>query len=256
MAEREQTEAEYLASYNPRAFPPQSVTVDMVLLTIRDGALSVLLIERGGHPFKGYWALPGGFVGSDEGLDEAARRELAEETGLEEFPGHFEQLRTYGAPARDPRMRVFSVAYLGFMPNLPAPMAADDAAQARWWPIADLEVTDGDELTYDQLAFDHSAILLDGLDRARAKLEYSTLATSFVKSPFTISELRRVYEAVWGVKLHDANFRRKVLSTEGFVVPTGGRKSIGRGPGVQLYRPGEGKILFPPMLRPAWDESE
>jgi 8-oxo-dGTP diphosphatase len=246
--DKELTEKEYLASYDPRTFPPQAVTVDAVLFTIRDEVLCTLLVERGGHPFKGYWALPGGFVNENEDLDDAARRELNEETGVREFTGHFEQLRTYGTPGRDPRTRIFSIAYLGMLPDPGDPVAGDDAHNARWWPIT--EVNGKIELSCGQLAFDHARILTDGLERARAKLEYSTLALAFVGKSFTMSDLRRVYEAVWGRKLHEANFRRKVLSTSDFVVPTGRTILGGRGQPVELYRHGTGRILHPPMLRP------
>jgi 8-oxo-dGTP diphosphatase len=218
-----------------------ALTVDVVLCTIRDEQLSVLLVERGVAPFAGTWALPGGFVLDDEDLDQAARRELGEETGLDAFDGHLEQLRTYAAPDRDPRGRVVTVAHLAFVPDLPTPVAGSDASGARWWPV--------DE-HLPALAFDHHAILRDGVERARAKLEYTTLATSFVAEPFTIGDLREVYEAVWGVDLDGPNFRRKVLSTPGFVVDTGERVSVGRGKPAARYRRGVATELHPAMLRP------
>jgi 8-oxo-dGTP diphosphatase len=240
-------EVAFLAGYDPSRYPPVAVTVDIVLLTIREGRLSVLLVERGGHPFKGTWALPGGFVGpGDENLDAAAGRELVEETGLAAFPGHLEQLRTYGEPDRDPRMRVVSVAYVGFMPDLLTPAAGSDAASARWWAVEDLGPPDGPEL-----AFDHSRTVAEGVERARAKLEYTPLAAEFTQEPFTLTELRRVYEAVWGTELHVGNFRRKVLSTQGFVEPVGHKVIRGdsRRP-AELYRRGDAAILHPAMLRP------
>ena len=230
----------------PRERAPTLValTVDLVLLTIRSGALQVLLVERAIGPFAGSWALPGGFVLADEDLDEAARRELREETGLDDVPGHLEQLRTYAAPGRDPRQRVITVAHLCLLPDLPAPVAGSDAAGAAWWPVADL-LTEG----APTLAFDHARIVAHGVERARAKLEYTTLATSFVAEPFTLAELRLVYEAVWGVALDPGNFRRKVLSTPGFVVDTGTRTSTGRGRPAALYRRGPATDLHPAMLR-------
>jgi 8-oxo-dGTP diphosphatase len=237
-------EAEFLHTYDPAAFPPVAVTVDVAMLTIRQGQLAVLLVRRGSHPFLARWALPGGFVGPAEDLDEAAWRELGEEAGVTASPCHVEQLRTYGTPGRDPRMRIVSVAYLGLMPDLPRPLAGTDAADARFWPIADLWSDDGPEL-----AFDHAQIVADAVDRARSKLEYTTLATGFVEEPFTIADLRRVYEAVWSVELHPANFRRKVLSTPGFVVPTGEDRPTGRGR-AELYRRGDITSLHPPILRP------
>ena len=223
-----------------------ALTVDVVLLTIRHGALAVLLVQRGSEPFRGSWALPGGFVEADETVTDAARRELAEETGLASFDGHVEQLQTYADPGRDPRGRVVSVAHLGFMPDLPVPVAGSDAAAVSWWPVD--EALDADRLT---LAFDHRQIVADGVERARAKLEYTTLATSFVTVPFTLGDLRLVYEAAWGVDLDPANFRRKVLSTEGFVVDTGERVPVGRGKPAARYLRGPATELHPAMLRAA-----
>jgi 8-oxo-dGTP diphosphatase len=242
-------EAEFLRSYDPSAFPPVGLTVDIALLTIRQGQLAVLLVRRGSHPFRGQWALPGGFVGPTEDLDEAARRELGEKAGVAASHWHLEQLRTYGLPNRDPRMRVVSVAYLGLMPDLPRPLAGTDAAEARFWPIADLCSDES-----PPLAFDHGDIVADAVERARSKLEYTSLATGFVEEPFTIADLRRVYEAVWSVQLHPANFRRKVLSTPGFVVSTGEDRSTGRGR-ADLYRRGNVTTLHPAILRPAPDRT-
>jgi 8-oxo-dGTP diphosphatase len=142
-------------------------------------------------------------------------------------------------------MRVVSVAYLGLMPNVPRPRAGTDAADARFWSVSDLGTQDG-----PTLAFDHDRIVADGVERARSRLEYTSLATSFVEEPFTIADLRRVYETVWGIALHQANFRRKVLSTDGLVVPTGQERSTGRG-WTQLYRRGGATQLHPPILRQA-----
>jgi len=234
-------EQKFLAAYDPRAFPAVAVTVDLVILTVRHGQLNVLLVRRADHPYRGRWALPGGFVREDEPLDAAARRELTEETGIDAH-AHLEQLATYGDPDRDPRMRVVSVAYLAMMPDPPLPIAGTDAAEARFWTLADIAGL--------ALAFDHDRVLSDAVDRARAKLEYTSLATTFLDEPFTIADLRRVYEAVWGVELHPANFRRKVLSTRGFVVPTGEERSTGRG-WAELYKRGGTTHLHPALLRPA-----
>lgn len=240
------TEQEFLESYDPGAFPTLAVTVDVVALTIRDGALHVLVVTRGAQPFAGHRALPGGFV-RNEPLDAAAIRELAEETGLRPGEGplarlHLEQLASYGDPGRDPRMRVVSVAYLAFAPSLPDPRAGTDASAAAWVPVG----------AAGPLAFDHDAILAAGLDRARAKLEYTPLATAFLGDRFTIGELRAVYTAVWGEELHAGNFHRKVLSVPGFVESTGETTSRGGergGPRARLYRTGDAKLLHPALLR-------
>ncbi|HWU22645.1 MAG TPA: NUDIX hydrolase [Nocardioides sp.] len=213
-------------------YPPFAVVVDIALFTIRDGRLSVLLIERARDPDAGSWALPGGFVDPDEDAESAAWRELVEETGVERFPGHLEQLRTYTAPDRDPRMRTVSVAHVAFAPDLPEPKAGDDAADARWWAVDDLP----------DLAFDHAEILADALERVRAKLEYTTLAGEFVTEPFTLPELRQVYAAVWGTPPDLRSFQRMVLGTDGFVVPVPGE-------GPTRYRRGPATEIKPPLYR-------
>lgn len=232
--------------------PPFAVTVDLAVFTIRDGVFSVLLVERGSDPFAGSWALPGGFVEADEDAETAAWRELREETGVDRFEGHLEQLRTYSAPDRDPRMRVVSVAHVAFAPDLPEPSAGSDAASARWWAVDDV-LDDGPDAP--ALAFDHEEILRDARERVRAKLEYTTLATEFVTEPFTLPELRRVYAAVWGDPPDLGTFRRKVLGTDGFVVPTDERGPSAEGARPpHLYRRGPAIALQPPMLRTATTE--
>ncbi|WP_035792511.1 NUDIX hydrolase [Kitasatospora mediocidica] len=260
----EQDEHAFLAAYDPRAFAPVAVTVDVVALTLRQGALHVLLVERGGPPFQGAWALPGGFLrAGEEDLHTAAARELAEETGLAATGTdaatlgrvHLEQLGTYGAPGRDPRMHVVSVAYLAFAPDLPDPQAGTDASAAAWHPAGPL-VRPESALS---LAFDHARILADALDRARAKLEYSPLATAFLPPAFTVPELRAVYEAVWDDKLHPGNFHRKVLSVPGFVESTGATTERGGsrgGPRARTYRAGPARLLHPALLRPSPQRSE
>lgn len=220
-----------------------AVTVDLVVFTIRDEQLCVLAVRRGVPPYRGRWALPGGFVGEDERLLDAARRELVEETGLDDATVHLEQLATYGDPRRDPRLRVVSVAYLAFAASLPEPAAGTDAADARWQPAARLLAD------RRRLAFDHGAILEDGLERARAKLEYSPLATAFCAEEFTVAELRQVYEVVWGVRLDPRNFHRKVTGADAFLVPTGRRTTRNGGRPAQLYRKGAATLLNPPITR-------
>ncbi|MCW2505260.1 MAG: hydrolase [Actinomycetia bacterium] len=223
-------------------YPPFAVTADLVVFTIRDGELCVLVICRGEEPFAGSWALPGGFVRPGENLDEAAERELIEETSLGGAVAHLEQLGSYGGPDRDPRMRVVTVAYLALVPELPVPVAGGDASDASWRPVR--------ELKPDSLAFDHARILADGLDRARAKLEYSPLAAAFCQPEFTVADLRRVYEIVWDTELDPRNFHRKVTSVPGFLEPTGGTTAGERGRPALLFRRGEATLLHPAMLRP------
>ncbi len=229
--------------YDPSTYPAVAVTVDLVVLTIRDDRLCVLVVRRGEAPFRGRRALPGGFVKPTEDLHAAAARELAEETGLTGAVVHVEQLRTYGAPRRDPRMRVVSVAYLGLAPDLPTPQAGTDAESAHWVPVADL---DG---AATGLAFDHATILADGIERARAKLEYSALGTAFCSPEFTVAELRRVYEIVWGTKLDARNFHRKATKTVGFLEPTGTTTTRDGGRPALLYRRGPAEQLQPPLTQ-------
>jgi 8-oxo-dGTP diphosphatase len=248
--------------YDPSAFPPFAVTVDLVVLTVRRHVLCALSVRRGEAPFQGRWALPGGFVRADEDLTAAAARELVEETGLcvldpqrpaQDTGAHLEQLATYGDPKRDPRMRVVSVAHLALAPDLPAPRPGGDAHSARWAPVDELlaPAVDGREDGLGApLAFDHARILADGVERARSKIEYSSLATAFCPAEFTVGELRRVYEAVWGVALDPRNFHRKVTGTPGFLVPTGGTTTRQGGRPAQLFRAGGATLLNPPMLRP------
>ncbi|MEU7577373.1 NUDIX domain-containing protein [Streptomyces sp. NPDC041068] len=234
-----------MQGYDKHAFEPFAVTVDLAVFTIRDGALHVLLVERGQEPFAGRWALPGGFVLPDESAEQAAGRELAEETGIADVSGlHLEQVRTYSAPDRDPRMRVVSVAFAALVPDPPEARGGGDAARAAWLPYG--------PATYRPLAFDHDRILGDAHDRVGAKLEYTGLATAFCAPEFTLGELRQVYEAVWGAELDPANFRRKVVGTAGLVeaVPGAARLTGGRGKPAALFRAGTATALHPPLLRP------
>ena len=224
------------------SYPPVAVTVDLVVLTVRDARFQVLTVRRGEEPFLGQWALPGGFLRPDEDLEAAAGRELEEETSLPADRVHLEQLATYGAPGRDPRMRTVTVAYVALAPDLPTPTAGTDAADAQWRPVDEV-------LAERRLAFDHARILHDGVERARAKLEYTPLATAFCPSEFTISELRRVYEAVWGAPLDPRNFHRKVTKTEGFVRETAETTTRDGGRPARLYRAGGATTLHPPLMR-------
>lgn len=203
-------EKQFLEKYRPKDYPRPSVAVDLVVFTIIDAQLRVLVVKRQEHPFKGDWALPGGFlrVGETtkeqgEDLDGAARRELQEETGLDPDRVHIEQLYTFGTSNRDPRMRVISVAYFALVrPDLaPIVKAGGDVSHADWLPV--------DQLKKAELAFDHKDIIETALVRVRGKLEYSSIAFDLVPLTFTIPELRHVYSIVLDKEMDPGNFRRK-----------------------------------------------
>jgi ADP-ribose pyrophosphatase YjhB (NUDIX family) len=216
------------------------LAVDLAILTVREDTLQVLVITRGNEPFRGKPALPGGFLRGDEDIPEAAVRELGEETGLDGARLHLEQLRAYGAPGRDPRGRIVSIAFLAIMPDLPLPTAGSDASTAAWIPVEKVRGT---------LSFDHDQILDEAVERARTRLEFTTLATTFCGPSFTIGDLRNVYEVVWGHKIDPRNFSRKVIGTPGFVEPTGERRVPEIGRPAALYRAGPEKSLNPPIMR-------
>ena len=220
-------------AYDPTQFPAFAVTVDVVILTMSDGALHMLLVRRGEAPFKGMWAIPGGFKRPDETLNDAARRELVEETGVD-VPTLLTQFGAYGDPDRDPRMNVVTVAYLAVLREVGTVVAGTDAADALLVPVAD--VLRGKL----ELAFDHFSIVRDAVDRVRTELEVTGIATAFVGPTFTLAELRAVYEAAWGVQLDAANFRRSIVAEDGWVIPTGRRTQPGPTGGrpAELYRAG------------------
>lgn len=236
---------------SPACFP---VTVDVVALTVLDEVLNVLLVTRLIEPFRGRLALPGGFVLTGEDLVTAAGRELAEETGVDQVPGHLEQLGSYGPRGRDPRGDVLTVAHLLLAPNFPVLSAGSDAEHAAWYPVGQVL---GGEL---QLAFDHGQILADALERARSKLEYSPLGAAFCGEEFTVAQLRAVYEAVWGTRLDARNFHRKATGTPGFLEDTGRMTTGETGRPAALFRlagaarPAAGQptkaVLNPPLMRP------
>jgi 8-oxo-dGTP diphosphatase len=219
--------------YDPSQFPAFAVTVDIVILTMSEGALHVLLVSRGEAPFQGMWAIPGGFKRPNETLDEAAKRELVEETGVD-GARLLTQFGAYGDPERDPRLNVVTVAYLAVLRDVGAIVAGSDAAAAALIPVS--AVLNGKI----DLAFDHLRIVRDAIERVRVELEVTGIATAFVGATFTLAELRAVYEAVWGVQLDAANFRRSVVAEDGWVVPTGRRARPGSSGGrpAELYRAG------------------
>src|SRR6476469_10567484 len=233
------------ASYDPSAFPAFAVTVDVVILTMSEGLLHVLLVRRGEEPFEGKWAIPGGFKRPAETLDEAAKRELAEETGVD-AASLLAQFGAYGDPERDPRMNVVTIGYLAVLRDVGAVAGGSDAAAAALIPVSDVLKGKVD------LAFDHVHIVRDAIDRVRSELELTGIAAAFVGPTFTLAELRAVYEAVWGVQLDAANFRRSIVAEDGWVIPTGRRAQPGASGGkpAELYRAGRmwrhgGPIRYP-----------
>lgn len=222
------------------AAPPVAVTVDLVALTVRENALLVLVRTRHEPPFAGRYALPGAFPRPDEDLPRTALRALAE-SGLRRIPTHLEQLGTYGAPDRDPRGPALSVAHLALAPQLPDPRPGEYGAIAEWLPV--------DRVLGSPLAFDHDRILQDARERLRGKIEYTSLATALCPQEFTITELRRVYEAVWGAELDPRNFHRKVTHTAGLLENTGHTLVDGPGRPAMLYRRGPTTALRPPLTR-------
>lgn len=205
--------------------PRPMVTVDVIVFKLIDERLHVLLVRRARQPFAGHWAFPGGFVEIDESLEHAARRELAEETALDDV--WLEQLYTFGRPGRDPRGRTITVAYYALVSADRRTKVAggDDAERAGWFGL--------DELP--RLGFDHDEILDYALRRLRSKLEYTTAGFQLLPSAFTLSQLQRVYELILGRALDKRNFRRKVLSL-GILAPTGRSQTNGAHRPARLYR--------------------
>ena len=200
-----------------------AVTVDVLLFTIRDEKLQLALIRRGIEPQRGSWALPGGFVRMDEELEEAARREIEEETGVRDV--FLEQLYTFGAPDRDPRTRVITIVYFALVPGEHLTLRADtDASDASWFAVDKLP----------DLAFDHTAIVEVGLERLKSKIEYSNVAYGLLPARFRLSELQRVYEIILGRPLDKRNFRKRVLALE--LVEATDKFSSGAHRPAQLFR--------------------
>jgi ADP-ribose pyrophosphatase YjhB (NUDIX family) len=211
-------------AYDPARYERPSVTVDVVILTMRRRRLEALLIKRKHWPFEGLWAIPGGFVNPDESLEDAARRELEEETGVRDV--YMEQLYTFGDPQRDPRMRVITVVYYALIRHETLKVVAgDDAAEAAWFPVYHLP----------SLAFDHENILTYTMQRLRGKLEYTTIGFQLLPPEFTLSELQEVYEAILERSLDKRNFRKKVLTT-GILEATAHTRKTGQHRPAALYR--------------------
>ena len=230
-------------AHGPDDYPRVAITVDLVVLAVFDQALRVLTIRRGQAPYAGRRALPGGFVEPDEDLHQAARRELQEETDLKTRRAHVEQLGAYGAPRRDPRMRIVSVAHLVVLPGPGSPAAGGDADSVQWHPVDDLLASPR------RLAFDHATMLRHGVERVQDALETTSLATRLCPAPFTVAELRAVYEVVWGQLLDPRNFHRKMTGTPGLLVDVGRVTTRNGGRPAALYRAGRTTRLNPPLVR-------
>ncbi len=239
-------EERFLEEYHPGEYPRPSVTVDLAVFTVIDKLLHVLFVRRNEHPFKGCWALPGGFVrvGADrkdqgEDLDAAAYRELLEETGLSHTASasvFLEQVKTFGRPGRDPRMRVISVAYYALVrPTLvPIIRAGGDVSHAKWFDVAELI---GSKKDRAELAFDHAEILDAALARMRVDLDRTAIAFELVPETFTIQELRAVHEAIRGETLDPGNFRKRFLRLleDGVIEPARGKRPTASKP-ASVYR--------------------
>jgi 8-oxo-dGTP diphosphatase len=216
--------SENAETYDPSKYDRPSVTVDVVIFTLLEGALNVLLVQRKRWPFEGHWAIPGGFVDMNESLEQAARRELEEETGVHDV--YLEQLYTFGAPKRDPRTRVISVAYIALVSSDTQTLrVSDESTDVRWFPVQRLP---------GPLAFDHDYILATALDRLRSKLEYTTLAFQLLPEVFSVLELKHIYEQILGEKLDKGNFYRKIKDAR--VLEDTGLRREGRGRPTALYR--------------------
>ncbi len=216
--------------------PHPAVAVDLVIFTLRDGVLHLLLIERGVEPFQGRWALPGGFVRIDEGLLDAAQRELREETGLSQ--GYLEQVGAFGQPDRDPRERVISIAFFAIISaDKLALQAGSDARRASWQPCSDLP----------PVAFDHSDIIETARARLSDKINRTTIALQFLAPEFTLTELQRVFEAVRGEMLDKRNFRKWAESLS-FIKPTGKTRRGGQHRPAALYKANAKALLPAPSI--------
>lgn len=211
-------------NYDPSVYDRPSVTVDVVIFSLVEEDLQVLLIKRKHAPFAGMWAIPGGFVRMAESLAAAAARELAEETAVTNV--YMEQLYTFGAPQRDPRTRVITVAYFALVPHDAIHhRPGDDAAETAWFSVFNLP----------ELAFDHREILDYALTRLRYKLEYTAVGFQLLPDEFTLSELQRAYEIILRESLDKRNFRRKILAAD-ILEETGNKRKTGEGRPAKLYR--------------------
>ena len=224
MSGSDEPQVETAETYDVTRYERPSVTVDVVIFTLKERELHVLLVKRRRWPYDGHWAIPGGFVEMSESLEQAARRELEEETGVHDV--YLEQLYTFGDPGRDPRTRVISIAYIALIgADTQQLRVSDESTDVSWFPVRELP---------GPLAFDHNKILHFALNRLRSKLEYTTLAFQLLPEVFSILELKHIYEQILGEQLDKGNFYRKIKEA-GVLEPTGLLRE-GRGRPTHLYR--------------------
>jgi 8-oxo-dGTP diphosphatase len=215
---------ESAATYDASRYERPSVTIDVVIFTLIERELHVLLVQRKRWPFDGHWAIPGGFINMDESLEQAARRELEEETGVHDV--YLEQLFTFGDVGRDPRTRVISVAYIALVRfDAQHLRVSDESHDVRWFPVSALP---------QELAFDHEQILAYAISRLRSKLEYTTLAFQLLPELFSILELKHTYEQILGEKLDKGNFYRKIKEAD--LLEETAQMREGRGRPTRLWR--------------------
>ena len=219
--------------YDINKYERPSVTVDVLMMSLRQRDLQILLIKRRSWPYEGMWAIPGGFINMRESLETAAKRELQEETGVQDV--YLEQLYTFGDPGRDPRTRVITVVYFALLNSERLQVRpATDVVDVGWFSVYELP----------PLAFDHAQIIEYALNRLRGKLDYTTIAFNLLPEQFTLRELQRVYEIILHKRLDKRNFRKKILST-GILEDTGAKKMEGTHRPARLYRfnpEAEGKL--------------
>jgi len=219
--------------YDVSKYERPSVTVDVLMMSLRQRDLQILLIKRRAWPYEGMWAIPGGFINIAESLETAAKRELQEETGVQDV--YLEQLYTFGNPGRDPRTRVITVVYFALLDSERLQVkVTSEATDVGWFSVYELPL----------LAFDHEQIIEYALNRLRGKLDYTTIAFNLLPEQFTLRELQRVYEIVLHKRLDKRNFRKKILAT-GILEDTGAKKMEGTHRPARLYRfnpEAEGKL--------------
>ena len=225
----ELTEAQFLAQYNSKDYESPLVTVDIALFTLHESTLHVLLVERGDHPHKGLWALPGGFIdlSSDTELHETAKRKLREKTGVD--VSLLEQVSTIGNALRDPRGWSVTVLHMALVSHAPTAEFIESVNDARWWPINKVEKLD--------LAFDHGTLLGLARERLKNKTAYTVLPTHVLKKPFSLTQLQQAFELLMDAKLEKKSFRRRILNAEVLEEVGEGVPEGGRGRPTALYQP-------------------